>query len=881
MGRLGAFLATASLVMPMFMTPLQAQSATWLPAENLSRSGGAGGALLALGADDAVYSVWWDAVDGFRYTVGRVVARTVEWTEPRGAPDVDGGQDLRDPQRPRMLAPQRPSLFAAAGSAHYLYFTDDDRLLDLRIVRGRAEKPAVVSEDAIGAAGAVDVSGTLHLAYAVGSADGAGIYYSRRTTSPSGVLAASSRYLRGAPQGDVQLDVAADGLGGVLIVWRQRIETRGMYVVSRDGGRTWSEPQEIAPRSGLLGAQSFISASAPTPGEFLLVWRDIGAPGCGLVQKRSSDGGVTWGDPQRVMEDATPCPTEWRMVRNDGATWLLGAAQGGRLLLAVWDGASWSRMGTVAMTHLDASQSGGGALLGFSCLGVALGGRRLGVIGCDARGDVVASLSAGSAEAFVAEVQRRWIELRTPFEFAAPPRALTTAQGVRGEAFTAWSTGRTANDDGETALMLSTRTEGEWSPAVQVLSVDGSGAHATSLRRPALAVSDRRVHVVWQGGRSGAVYYSSAALRDATTRDGWSSPMALPALSAIGGAPAIAVDPSNGSLLVMYAVPYNEERGLYVVRSEDDGATWHSPRRVIDATAWTAIDDVRLSFDRRTRTWHAVFFQLDAADGDGRRAVHHVRSNDGGVTWRSSDVVVAEGDVRDARIAATAGDRVIVVWNRTRPTGVREEAAPFETWSRISGDGGRTWAARVRVPGFGAVSGAPAMLTDESGRVILSAVGETADRAAVVLTSEWGEQGWRAADAAPLHRPAAVGSSLDLLPDQSTGMVQAVLRSATLQSDGALRMRIDALQRRFDVRTAALRSTPTAPPASTAPSSTDGSRASPSTQRTPAPTAIVIAFPMEQAPPTAESSALTPALLGVGALILVAVVAMRLRSTRR
>lgn len=877
MGRLCALLMAASLAMPMFMTSAQEQSATWLPAVNLSRSGGASGALLALGADDAAYSVWWDAVDGLRYTVGRVVTRTVEWAEPRGAAGVDGGQDMRDPQRPRTLAPQRPALFAGGGVAHYVYFTDDDRLLDLRIVRGRAEAPAVISEDAIGVAGSVDVSGTLHLAYAIGSADGAGIYYSRRTTSPGRVLAASSRYLRGAPQGDVQIDVAADGLGGVLIAWRQRIEMRGMYVVSRDGGRTWSDPQEIAPRSGLLGAQSFISAAAPTPGEFLLLWRDIGAPGCGLVQKRSSDGGATWSDPQRVIEDATPCPVDWRMVHNDGATWLLGAAQGGRLLLAVWDGESWSRMGTVAMTNLDASQFGGGALLGFSCLGVALGERRLGMIGCDARGDVVASLSAGSVSSFVTEVQRRWIELLTPFEFTAPPRALTTAQGRRGEAFAAWSAGRTVNDDRETTLMLSTRIDGEWSPPAQVLSVDGSGMYATSLRRPALAVSDRRVHVVWQGGRSGAVYYSSAALRDAMTRDGWSSPMALPAPSAIGGAPAIGVDPSSEALLVMYAVPYNEGRGLYVVHSDDDGATWHSPRRVIDATSWTAVDEVRLFFDRRTGTWHAVFLQLDAADGNGRRAVHHARSNDGGVTWRSSDVVVAEGDVHDARITA-AGDRVIVVWNRTRPTGVREEAAPFETWSRISGDGGRTWAARVRVPGFGAVSGAPAMLTDAGGRVILSAVGETADRAAVVLTSEWGEHGWRAADAAPLHRPAAVGSSLDLLRNDATGMVQAVLRSATLQSDGALRMRIDALQRRFDVRTVGLQATSTASPA---PSSTDRSRESASP--TPTPTAIVIAFTMEQAPSTVESSAFTPALFGVGALILVAVavVARRLRSVRR
>ena len=875
--RLIAFLVLLGMAMPLIPTDVRAQAQSWLPATNLSSSGGAAGALLALGSDDTAYAAWWDVADGLRYAVGRIDGRTVDWSEARVAPGVDGGQDLRDSQRPRTLAPRRPSLFVGGTAAHYVYFTDDGRLMDARFGRTRRDVPSVVAEDAVGVAGTVDLSGTLHLAYAVGSSDAekTGIYYSRRTETPSAVLITASPYLRGVPLGDVQIDVAVDGVGGVMVVWRQRVETRGSYAISTDSGRSWSEPREIAPRSGLLGAQSFVSVTSPEPGRFLLLWRDIGAPGCGLVQKETSDAGATWSIPQRVMEDASPCPSEWRLMRNAAAAWLVGAVQGGRFLLAAWDGQRWARIGTITLNSLDRVDAAGGSLLGFSCLGAALGGERLGLIGCDARGDVVAVVGSGPASAFVEDVRNRWIELRTSFVFGAPPRSLATAQGARGEAFAAWTSGRTVNDDTESVLVLSMRSDGNWSPPSWTLGADGSRAQVTSLRRPALAVTDHRVHVVWQGGRSGGVYYSSAALRDAATRDGWSAPMALPAPSLVGGAPAIAVDPWSGALLVMYAVSYNEGRGLYVVRSEDDGATWRAPRRVVDAAAWPAVDDVQIVVDRRTREWHAIFVRLDSADGSGQSTVYHAHSVDGGVTWGISDVVVAEGELRDPRLLVADGGRVVVVWNRMRPAGVEEEAAPYETWSRISGDGGRTWAVRLRVPGFGAVCGAPALLFDGD-RVILSAIGETSDRAAVMLTSELDDKGWSVADAAPLHRPAAVGSSLALLRDEQAGVVQAVLRSAALQADGALRMRIDVLQRRF-AGTAA--SSLPALPTTTAESASSKDPIA-SLRALPMPTTTVIVLPMDQRPSTVtQASLLGPAL--IGAIAAIALAAVILRLTRR
>ena len=42
---------------------------------------------------------------------------------------------------------------------------------------------------------------------------------------------------------------------------------------------------------------------------------------------------------------------------------------------------------------------------------------------------------------------------------------------------------------------------------------------------------------------------------------------------------------ANGELLVVYAIPLNEPRGVYMVRSADLGATWSRPVRVFDGAA--------------------------------------------------------------------------------------------------------------------------------------------------------------------------------------------------------------------------------------------------------------------------------------------------------
>jgi hypothetical protein len=51
----------------------------------------------------------------------------------------------------------------------------------------------------------------------------------------------------------------------------------------------------------------------------------------------------------------------------------------------------------------------------------------------------------------------------------------------------------------------------------------------------------------------------------------------------VGSWPGILADPRGDALHVIYAVPYNEGRGIYYVRSNDGGATWLAPAVVFDA----------------------------------------------------------------------------------------------------------------------------------------------------------------------------------------------------------------------------------------------------------------------------------------------------------
>ena len=68
---------------------------------------------------------------------------------------------------------------------------------------------------------------------------------------------------------------------------------------------------------------------------------------------------------------------------------------------------------------------------------------------------------------------------------------------------------------------------------------------------------------------------------------------------------------------MIYAVPYNERRGIYYVRSNDGGTTWLTPILVFDAVAakWESVDKPRLVLDANANVLHAVWLRASLLSG--------------------------------------------------------------------------------------------------------------------------------------------------------------------------------------------------------------------------------------------------------------------------
>jgi BNR repeat-like domain len=795
----GIVLATA---MPAQLT--RAQSVTqWTPPVNLSGSGSASQPLIAVSPTGQAHTLWWDALDGTRYARGVVSGTVLAWTPSQVVRGIDGGAPrVPDPAaRIPVVAPISPFFaFGASRVGHLAWLREDT--LSYAAVDNTVSPPAAIQSSVIAFGGGVDVSGTLHLAYTYAptrtGATPAGIYYARRGRDVvNAVPVYLSPYFRTARASDVQLSVTGDGAGNLVISWFQTGVEQSLYVRSTDDGRSWSLPAPIAERNAELGVATRVSlaytpgTSPGTRGSFVMLWRDAIAPGCGLTQRRSTDGGETWGAPERVLNDLSVCPAEWRLfTAADGRLWFFGLPQRGAgndtgMQIALWDGESaqsWTPPAGIEFTVTDADT---GRARSFACLEASLNGGNLSVIGCDPRSDVWSANSTLAMNQVLTAARSPWQPVqRLPFE-GVTTRHLTMVSGP-AQTFALWSSG--APGAAENTLALSRFDDNRWTVPQPVLA---AGARANNaevairMERPAAAYdATGRLHVVWSGGEAGRVFYSRALPRDAQTREGWSESRPLPGSGLVGGAPGIWAHPGGGRVKVIYPVPFNEGRGIYLVTSEDSGETWAAPARVFDASAvgWVGVDSPQIALDPKAIVAHAIWLRLNSTDPTGSRELHYARSNDGGTTW-SAPVALAVGALSEPQLITLDNGGVLVAWSARREGADAPAQAPYEVWTRLSPDNGQGWASAGRVPGFELVSGAPSLAAAGGGQAYLGAVGESARREGELRVAAWNGRGWNEPERIPLRQPSALANSAALTV-QPSGVLHALIRVSALQTDG-------------------------------------------------------------------------------------------------
>ncbi len=775
----------------------QGGSTPWGTVVNISQSGAASQPAIVAAPDGTLHVMWWDAAEGEQYARTAAISDTT-WTRPEAISAIFGSSKVDiETGRTKLTAPRVARLVAAtSGGLHALWIDDKDQLLDITSDGTSWRKDSTqLAESALTFDVAGDASGTLHLAYVrpLNTPQApAGIYYRANTgtgwSSPS--LVYSSQYFRSAKPGDVDLSVAGDNAGHAIVTWGDPQTHQSTYAWTADGGTSWSAPQVITGTATGRAIQARV-ASAPN-GVWLLIWRDLGAGGCGFLQRRSTDGGQTWGTPEKILSDITRCDESWTFLHSgDGRLWMTGHpatpdqnASANASTIAVWDGAAWSKPTDVSLTSYDSRTARATTL---NCIGATVAGSTAGVVGCDPGGDIWAARNTADLGHLVEVLKPVWkpVDILSGGASAATGNDLPAlAIDKQGNPFALWSQATGSSGD-ETALSGAVESNDRWSRSALLLQSPDRPNQLHTASQPSLAIdAQNKLHAVWSSGSSSPVIYSWVFARDFNGPTAWAEPTALPSTTSASSWPDIAVDSAGKRLYVIYAKPFNEERGVYLARSLDGGSTWMTPTLVFDAAAanWDSIDKPHIALDERTNVLHAVWLQSTWPGSRSGRAVYYARSTDQGETW-STPLKIAEGAVDWPQLSLVTGNDVYVAWTQPASQTTARSPVQYSVWGKYSSDGGARWSQADAVPGFGQVSGPMSLGSDGAGHLYLAAVGEGTGGESVLILSQWMGGSWGAQEAMGLGQPAARDNAAAIAIAPAAGQLSALLRLWTLGQD--------------------------------------------------------------------------------------------------
>ena len=763
----------------------------WTPPINLSQSGTAGAPQMVIDSSGRSHLLWSDSFRGLLYASGS--GESWSAATPVALPFAD----------------TMPTLAATPDNQIHAFWTtagsDEDALPTLqhsRVPAGQFSNPLAwstpqsVTSSVVSLAVASDSAGRLHLASLRVSDQVAGLYYQKSEDGGSSwsdprslyqsdylrLLAAGSTAGMAAGTANVQL-IAGDG-DNLYLAWDNPPLQQAFTTLSRDSGQLWQIAAELPrPEDEFAPAGASQVRLASQGSQLHRLWL-AGSPdsSCAYYHQRSDDRGATWSPAGRVLTGRQRCPSQASLLSSASAIFLLAGDPAAGQTLSVWNGQAWGdEQPQPAMSGFtttgDQPQN-----ISYNC------GQAVAVAG-----ETLLLASCGAAQTTGQDI---WITGRalTPLVAlaAAPPIWHTPAPLAAAGSEDAGSTplwpilladdqnrlhavwSLAADDAAGQSLgqqIMYARWDGQaWSRPVPIVS--GSGSSLAD--HPALALSrDGRLLLVWRGDAAGQIYFSWASAERATSTAEWATPQPLPMPRPEGGAPTISVDRA-GVIYVVYPLPLNEGRGLYLTTSADNGQRWTPPEQIFDGAAagWGWVDAPQLA---RTGddSLHLLWQRRGLPGAANGASLAYARSDDGGLTW-SAPTPVENGTANQGAVLwqQLLGDGEQVVHRAWQEWDGRQR----RTWHQVSLDNGQNWARAGTIGDFNTPAGATTLALDPAGQLyalqLLAATAETPPALAAWL---WDGARWTAVEGYDL--PAAAAPA-------STALTAAL--AAAIAPDGAL-----------------------------------------------------------------------------------------------
>jgi hypothetical protein len=243
-----------------------------------------------------------------------------------------------------------------------------------------------------------------------------------------------------------------------------------------------------------------------------------------------------------------------------------------------------------------------------------------------------------------------------------------------------------------------------WSQPVELLKSQTEKA----LLRDVAVSPEGILFVLWDSGEPEGLYLSRVSVQGNALELVTSDPLIT--LQQYAVSPEILLD-SEENIIISFAIPLNEGRGIYLIRSMDNGRTWSDPIQIADAYSlgWEMVDHpkmVRTENGDLLMIWMVYALLPDPEPV----SLFSARSQDDGLSWSDIEMVY-EGGIVWSDIIRADENTIHRFWQENNRT--------ERLMHQISSDGGSNWAAPENISAANENILSIATYRDESGRVHL------------------------------------------------------------------------------------------------------------------------------------------------------------------
>lgn len=720
------------------------QNANWLDMKNLSQSGTASQPWISSEQDGTVSAIWWDTYDGPRYSLK---TKNNNWLAPKQLSALAG---LKSPGSPAQLknewrvigGNENPPVVFWVGNDGALYSIQKSILTET----GWTNTQKIITDPLVWDA-VIDSNGGLHMVF-IQNVDNdtgaAGVYYVHSWTGESWtepVLLAESRYFRSLKADQAYAGIAVSDDRKVVVTWKKPDTGLVEMAISLDWGINF-QIKNIAYGTDQLNDQQIypqkVRPIALPDNSFLMLWEINNS--CAMYQQimtvtykigQNSNTAQTPSpssfylltEPVRVLEKMQGCLATYEATQYDGNVVLIGnlisqsGSDGNSAVILLWDGVNWRGPETPTVNFFDQPSN---QVITLGCLDFSLTNDKIWAIGCDNRGDVWAAQSVKNVTALLSAQLNAW---QLPWLVSRSSNAITSMPSIT---FDSHGTTHLVWADKEKGICYSSLS-GELQNPTVIMRSEG----ANTFWSPVIARSiDEKLILMWSSSPGGQIFYSSAFVRDANKINGWQGKMPI-SDQLVGGWPAVS-ESGDGSIRVVYSVPYNQNRGVYTSKYDPQKEKWTPPKSVIlSSSEIYMIRDT--NFATENGVIHVVWVESGFPPSSDPMGVYYSKSIDGGITWSDSK-----------RLSYADGDkpRIIIDSNNIHVVWIRKSVAGIELWHQYSTDSGDRWSEAKRVDVNGPFAENVNIISDHTGGMFLSLVEEVQKGTAVITVMRWNGVEW-------------------------------------------------------------------------------------------------------------------------------------------